>query len=103
MDKVTLNNKEQKRLIVLNEVQAGRLTGIEAATMLGLSLRQTRRLLAMYRQAGRRGWIKKCAHTGSRHELAVIQRGDERVRQKAVEARGRELETAVAQLTQDSL
>ncbi|HRN67100.1 MAG TPA: hypothetical protein PLD89_03130 [Promineifilum sp.] len=49
---MTLNNKEQKRLIVLNEVQAGRLTGIEAATMLGLSLRQTRRLLAMYRQAG---------------------------------------------------
>ena len=42
MDKVTLNNKEQKRLMVLNEVLAGRITGQEAAKVLGLSLRQTR-------------------------------------------------------------
>jgi len=27
MEKVTLNNKEQKRLLVLNEVLAGRVTG----------------------------------------------------------------------------
>ena len=54
MDKVTLNNKEQKRLMVLNEVLAGRFTGQEAAKVLGLSLRQTRRLLATYRQAGTR-------------------------------------------------
>jgi hypothetical protein len=55
MDKVTLNNKEQKRLMVLNEVMAGRVTGSEAARVLGLSLRQTRRLLATYRQAGAAG------------------------------------------------
>jgi len=55
MDKVTLNHKEQKRLMVLNEVLAGRLTGQEAAEVLGLSLRQTRRLLAAYRQAGAQG------------------------------------------------
>ena len=55
MDKVTLNNKEQKRLMVLNEVLAGRFTGQEAAKVLGLSLRQTRRLLATYRQAGAAG------------------------------------------------
>jgi len=54
MDKVTLNNKEQKRLIVLNEVLSGRLTG-SAAELLGLSLRQTRRLLSAYRQAGAAG------------------------------------------------
>lgn len=53
MDKVTLNNKEQKRLIVLNEVLAGRLTGSAAAELLGLSLRQTRRLLAAF-EANRR-------------------------------------------------
>jgi hypothetical protein len=34
MEKVTLNNKEQKRLIVLNEVLAGRLTGQEASEVL---------------------------------------------------------------------
>lgn len=52
MNEVTLNNKEQKRLLVLNEVMAGRLTGWEAAEMLGLSLRHTRRLLAAYRREG---------------------------------------------------
>lgn len=49
---VTLNSKEQKRLMVLNEVMAGRLTGQEAAELLGVSLRQTRRLLGRYRQEG---------------------------------------------------
>jgi transposase len=50
--RVTLNSKEQKRLIVLNQVLAGRLTGLEAAELLGLSVRQTRRLLARYRREG---------------------------------------------------
>ena len=49
---VTLNLKEQKRLLVLNELLAGRLTGQEAAEVLGLSLRHTRRLIAAYRQEG---------------------------------------------------
>ncbi len=55
MDKVTLNEKEQKRLMVLNEVLAGRLTGAAAAELLGLSLRQTRRMLAGYRREGAAG------------------------------------------------
>ena len=55
MDKVTLNKKEQIRLMVLNEVLAGRLSGPAAAELLGVSLRQTRRLLAAYRQAGAAG------------------------------------------------
>jgi len=49
---VTLNSKEQKRLLVLNEVIAGRMTGQEAAEMLTLTLRHARRLLARYRQEG---------------------------------------------------
>lgn len=52
MDKVTLNKKEEKRLLVMNEMLAGRVTGQEAADVLGLSLRQTRRLLAAYRRKG---------------------------------------------------
>jgi transposase len=51
-EKVTLNVKEQKRLLVLNEVLAGHMIGQEAAEMLGLSLRHTRRLIAAYRQEG---------------------------------------------------
>ena len=38
MDKVILNEKEQKRLMVLNEVLAGRLTAAPAAEHPGLSL-----------------------------------------------------------------
>jgi len=55
MEKVTLNEKEQKRLLVFNEVLAGRMTGQEAAEMLAISLRHTRRLLARYRLHGAAG------------------------------------------------
>lgn len=51
-ERVTLNRKEQKRLKVMNEVLAARLTGLEAAELLGLSLRQTRRLISAYRREG---------------------------------------------------
>lgn len=57
MKKVTLSAKEQKRLLVLNEVLAKRVTGKEAAEMLGISLRHTRRLLARYRVQGAAGLI----------------------------------------------
>lgn len=52
MNEVTLNSKEQKRLMVLNELLSGRMTGQIAAEMLGLSLRHTRRLMAAYRRGG---------------------------------------------------
>jgi transposase len=52
METVTLNNKEQKRLLVYNELIAGRMTGQEAAELLGITLRHTRRLLADYRRRG---------------------------------------------------
>jgi len=56
MDKgVTLTVKEQKRLKVLVEIEAGRLTGCEAAEVLGLSLRHTWRLLATFREQGAAG------------------------------------------------
>lgn len=49
---VTLNQKEQKRLMVLNTVRGGGLRAEEAARLLGLSVRQIRRLLAAYRKEG---------------------------------------------------
>ncbi len=53
---VTLNRKEQTRLMVFNQVEGGpsrgRMTGGEASGVLGLSLRQVRRLLAAYRKEG---------------------------------------------------
>jgi len=49
---VTLNVKEQKRLMVLNKVGEGWMGAGEAARVLGLSIRQVRRLLARYREEG---------------------------------------------------
>ena len=49
---VTLNSKEQKRLLVMNEIVAGRITGQQAADVLGITLRHARRILARYRQEG---------------------------------------------------
>jgi transposase len=54
---VTLTVKDQKRLMLITEVDAGRLTAREAAEVLGLSLRQTRRLIAAYRQEGAAGLV----------------------------------------------
>ena len=50
--KVTLNRKEQGRVGVLVEVEKGLITGRQAARMMGVSLRQMRRLIAAYRKEG---------------------------------------------------
>ena len=49
---VILSMKEQKRLQVISELDAGRVTGREAAELMGVSVRQARRLLAAYRRKG---------------------------------------------------
>ena len=49
---VSLNQKEQQPLMVLNWVERGDLTGKQAATLVSLSLRQVRRLRAAYRKEG---------------------------------------------------
>jgi transposase len=49
---VLLSGVEQQRLVVLNRMLVGDLTGAEAAAALGLSVRQVRRLLAAYRKEG---------------------------------------------------
>lgn len=49
---IWLNQREQQRLMVLNQVERGELTGEEAAALMGLCLRQVRRLLAAYRREG---------------------------------------------------
>ena len=54
-EKLTLNRKEQKRLMVLNEVGKGKVLVREAAEVLGLSERQGWRLLAAYRKEGAAG------------------------------------------------
>ena len=52
MENVTLTQKEQTRLQVLNNLLAGYMTMDQAATLMGVSARHTRRLLAAYRKEG---------------------------------------------------
>ena len=49
---VSLSKREQRRVMVLNKVERKEMTGEAAAVVLGLSVRQVRRLLAAYRQEG---------------------------------------------------
>ena len=51
-DTITVTKPEQKRLIVLNHVAAGALSNVEAAEILGMSVRQVQRLHAEYRRVG---------------------------------------------------
>ena len=52
MENVTLTPKEQTRLQVLNSLMAEHMTLDQAATLMGVSTRHTRRLLAAYQERG---------------------------------------------------
>lgn len=52
METVTLNSKEQKRLLVLNRINEGKLSGEEGAELLDRSVRHVRRMLAAFREHG---------------------------------------------------
>ena len=49
---LTLNSKEQQRLMVLNGVLEGQLTARQAGVLLALSVRQIRRMMAAYKKEG---------------------------------------------------
>jgi transposase len=49
---VTLTVKEQRRLMVINEIERGDMVGREATGVLGTSLRHLRRMIAAYRKEG---------------------------------------------------
>jgi transposase len=52
---VTLSKSEQSRLLVLNGIEVGRMTGREPAEVLAVSLRHVRTVLAAYRKEGAAG------------------------------------------------
>ena len=52
MENVTLTQKEQTRLQVLNSLMADHMTLEQAVTLMGVSARHTRRILAAYRRDG---------------------------------------------------
>ena len=52
MENVTLTQKEQARLQVLNSLLAGHMALDQAATLMGVSARHTGRILAAYSKEG---------------------------------------------------
>ena len=52
MENVTLTQKEQTRLQVLNSLLAEHMALDQAATLMGVTTRHTRRILAAYREKG---------------------------------------------------
>src|SRR6202048_3889856 len=64
-----MSGRELQRIEVLSEVLARRRTEISAAAILGLSTRQTRRLLAAYRDGGGGALIHKARGPTSNNRL----------------------------------
>jgi transposase len=55
--RVTFNMNEIKRVYVMQQIVDKQITGLQAANILGLSLRQIRRLVAKYREQGAPGLV----------------------------------------------
>ena len=67
---ITLNSKEQKRLMVLSKVDRGEAIAGQAAVTLGLSLRHLRRMLAAFRKEGAAGLAHGSRGRRPAHALA---------------------------------
>jgi transposase len=81
-ERLTLNWKEQKRLLVMNEIEKKKMKVREAVEVLGISERQGWRILAAYREEGAAG----IAH-GNRGRTPLHVLGEE-IRERVVELAG---------------
>ena len=70
-ERVTLTQDEQKRLVVVIELDARRVKAREAAVVLALSVRQVRRLLAAYRKEGAAGLAHGNRRRSSLHRIPL--------------------------------
>jgi transposase len=70
-----MSKKELTRLEVIQRLQAKRLDQAEASQILGISVRQVKRLVAAYRQSGAKGLVSQKRGKASNHRLdeAVVQ------------------------------
>jgi hypothetical protein len=69
LDIFSMSGHELRRIEVLSEVLARRRTTVSAAAIIGLSTRQTRRLLAAYRDGGGGAMIHKARGRSSNNRL----------------------------------
>lgn len=92
MDKVYVRRySEAFRKTVVKEYEAGE------------SVEELRRRYGIGGTTTVQRWVKKYGVAGLRHEVVVMQRADEQKREKQLEARIKELEAALSQLTLDKL
>lgn len=68
---MTLSSKENKRAWVLGKVDRGEMTAATAGEVMGLSVRQIRRLLARYRESGPQGLVHGNRGHKPKHALAT--------------------------------
>ena len=70
-----MSKKEMSRLEVMDRLKAKRLSQAEASQILGISVRQVKRLYAAYRQGGAKGLVSQKRGKESNHRLnaALVQ------------------------------
>ena len=66
---LTMSTKEIERIDILVQLQEKKLTQVKAADILGLSVRQVRRLSKAYKAIGVQGIISKKRGRSSNHQL----------------------------------
>ena len=76
---LSMSSKELSRLEVIQRLEAKRLRQREAAELLGVGIRQVKRLWRAYRQSGAQGLVSKRRGCASPNQL------DEKVKRKALE------------------
>jgi transposase len=64
-----MSKKELTRVEVMQRLKAKRLSQAEASAMLGISVRQVKRLVAAYRKAGAKGLVSQKRGKASNHRL----------------------------------
>jgi len=66
---ITMTKKEARRYEIINKLMAGKIDGTEAAKVLGLSVRQTKRLKANVKSSGVKGVIHGSRGKESNHRV----------------------------------
>jgi transposase len=79
METITMSSKEISRLEVMQKLDEKRLRQKEASTILGVSVRQIKRLLKSYRREGAKGLV--CKHRGRKGNNRL----EEKVLKKALD------------------
>jgi len=92
-EEVTLNRKEQNRLVVMNQIEGRKLTVDKAATLLELSPPHVWRMLTAYRKEG----ASALAHGNrGRKPINTIEEG---LRQQIVELAGTSITDSISSIS----